>query len=308
MESPVVKFFCAGQERTDILPAILYAIDTPEFQMFANAVHDEDPTMSFVDIVQVYILVTGPTSGNKQICASHEQLKVFMDDPSAGNKSLYKDVKMQTKLTSEACAEAAAMFMELHEFFKSSKVKGHDGIANPNELFTMRWFFATVLLSVYKSTPECMEQIVPIAQALLIVYTALDRKNQDLTTLEREALLEPGFVCRVSNLPVAAMAQEFHNALDKTVHDKAWNNMSAFYPVAKFKLLHQDLKVHKIRASTLLNSFGLSYDFIIMITNMVTTGDSITKPSNFRGLSNAFKGPHLLSSKSSEKFEIMLLN
>ena len=134
MASPVVKFFSKDQERTDVLPAILYAIGTPEFQVFANAIHGEDQKMSFVDIVQVYILVTGPTSGNKQICTSHEQLQIFVDDPSAGNKSLYKDVKLQSKLTSVACAEAAAMFMELHEFFKSSKVKGHDGIANPNEL------------------------------------------------------------------------------------------------------------------------------------------------------------------------------
>ena len=71
----------------------MFSIGTPDFYyftVFANAIHGVDSKMSFFDIVPIFILITGPTNGNKQICASHDQLKAFVADLVAGVKSRKK--------------------------------------------------------------------------------------------------------------------------------------------------------------------------------------------------------------------------
>ena len=83
-------------------------------------------------------------------------------------------------MTSTACAEDSIIFMKQFNIFCWTKVQEHDNIINPNELYIMWWYFATVVRGLYENINPRMDVILPLLENLLIIYIALERNSKAL--------------------------------------------------------------------------------------------------------------------------------
>ena len=141
---------------------------TTDFEYFVKPIGLFDPNVDTILFLQMYIPCTAQMTGKRQEATTLEKLEEFSSNNAAAVKVLEKEVKLETKMTSHACAEGAQIFMELFNFFETTKVQGHNGIVNPNELFTMRWYFTTVVRALLKRTDPRIDLLVPILRGLVI--------------------------------------------------------------------------------------------------------------------------------------------
>ena len=259
--------------KENTMDTLTYLIGSDEFNAFVSELPDAE-SIGLIKSLQFYLILTAPMTGKGQFATGLNKLEDFTHDESSAVKALTKEVKLHAKMTSAACAEGSKIFMELHNFFRSTKVQGHDGIINPNELFTMRWYFATVVRALYAKTDPRMDTIIPLLENLLIIYAALERDTKALLPSEVAELSDPAFVRMITRTSESALTVAWHDGLDKVTYDRINDNIIEYFPISKQPDLHQPLANRKTVAPLipdkyLMEQYDLSRTTVELATNLV---------------------------------------
>ena len=250
-----------------------YLIGLDEFSAFVSTLPNPE-SIGPIKSLQFYLILTVPMTGKSQFATGLNKLEEYPNDQTSAAKALMKEVKLHAKMTSAACAEGYKVFMELLNFFRSTKIQGHDGIINPNELFTMRWYFATVVRALYAKTDPRMDIIIPLLENLLIIYAALERDTKALLPSEVAELSDPAFVRMITRTSESALTVAWHDGLDKVTYDRINDNIIEYFLISKQPDLHQPLANRKTVAPLipdkyLMFLYGLSRTTVELATNLV---------------------------------------
>ena len=73
-------------------------------------------------------------------------------------------------------------------------VLGHDGLAMPNDLRLLRWFFASIASGMYQDNAHNLDKILPVLKRLVLVYEILDRSDPKPTAMEVSFIKDAAFV------------------------------------------------------------------------------------------------------------------
>ena len=248
---------------------LLFTAGSTDFECFYQQLSNIEPDVSFISALQYFCILSAQTVGKGTIGTSLKNLRDSFNDIAEFTKVLDKRIIVSTQFTSPACKEAYKMFLEINCFFRKITVLGHDGLAMPNDLRLLRWFFASTASGMYQYNAQNLDKILPILKRLVLVYEILDRPISKPTAMEVSFIKDTGFVQLIRGLLTATQAVSLSNCMDDILKSKVWEKVSGMLPSTHLDTLTTSFDARGIVKDDLLSVFGLDNAATLVLTNLL---------------------------------------